>query len=727
MYPKVCLGSGASLPFAYAIATGRVFISAICDNKGVYFSMGIQASAGSVVSRPRLYQTVPVSTITQAEQQDRYLASTELERLADFYNSGEKRLLVVGVLSANYESIVGRAANRIFSGGGAISYLDQSPVDEALDSQYFIESGGSFANLIRELFSASGVPTPPNFRPIPIATYGEANMKKSLRDMAWFLRYISYAIAAGDPSILAINTRSLREIIEDACSTDATLVAIGEMKQAALNYFRADEEATAIIAQYFDVALTEFQAPAPSPKFRQRKDSTGVKLQGLQLPQIYNAASEKASVFAMKTGLSAVEKAGVLKAAYRQVFERDIQRAYGQSVSYLDSKVKNGEISMKEFIRRLGQSELYRKQFYEPFSNSRVTELAFKHFLGRAPETAEEFSKYFNILTKGGLNALVDALVDSREYGDYYGEEIVPYLRRLGIEAQTSANWGAKFDLYNYAAPQRKVPQFVTLFADYANPLPDQHAYGSGNDPLEIQFGAIFPNDTVLPSSRPALINKDVKRLLIGKRPALVNAGNRKQSAATPRIFKLTQVPANRSRSLGNNVSISGSESSTQAVIEAAYRQVYGYVPYSGQRLTSAENRLENGEISVREFIRLLAKSDLFRNKFWSQLYVVKALEYIHRRLLGRPTYGRQEMNPLFDIASKQGFYAAVDSVIDSKEYEDAFGEDVVPYERFVTPGGLALRNFRVSSTFSTTNPSAPKGSPVFAANVPSVKNSAFR
>ncbi len=58
----------------------------------------------------------------------------------------------------------------------------------------------------------------------------------------------------------------------------------------------------------------------------------------------------------MKPGLSASEKNEVVRAAYRQVFERDITRAYSLSVSDLESKVKNNEISMKEFVRRLAKS-----------------------------------------------------------------------------------------------------------------------------------------------------------------------------------------------------------------------------------------------------------------------------------------------------------------------------------------------------------------------------------
>ncbi|MHC5721813.1 MAG: phycobilisome rod-core linker polypeptide, partial [Nostoc sp.] len=95
---------------------------------------------------------------------------------------------------------------------------------------------------------------------------------------------------------------------------------------------------------------------------------------------------------------------------------------------------------------------------------------------------------------------------------------------------------------------------------------------------------------------------------------------------------------------------------------------------YEGQRPKVLEIKLENGDISVREFIRALAKSDVFRNLYWTSLYVCKAIEYIHRRLLGRPTYGRQEINKYFDIASKQGFYAVVDAIINSVEYNEAFG-----------------------------------------------------
>jgi phycobilisome core-membrane linker protein len=355
---------------------------------------------------------------------------------------------------------------------------------------------------------------------------------------------------------------------------------------------------------------------------------------------------------------------------------------------------------MKEFVRRLAKSPLYRQQFFEPFINSRALELAFRHILGRGPSSREEVQKYFSIVSSAGLNALVDALVDSQEYADYFGEETVPYLRGLGVEAQECRNWGMQQDLFNYSAPFRKVPQFVTTFAKYDRPLPDQHVYGSGNDPLEIQFGAIFPKETRNPSSAPAPFSKDTKRILIHRGPGIDNQNsNPRARAESPgslgaKVIRLNnELPGN-----SNGLGVKFAESSTQAVIRAAYRQVFGRDLYEGQRLKVAEIKLENGEICLREFIRLLAKSEIFLRTYWTPFYVCKAIEYIHRRLLGRPTYGRSEMNSYFDLASKKGFYALVDAFIDSPEYNQAFGEDTVPYERYLTPNGLQMRNARVGT-----------------------------
>ncbi len=693
--------------------------------------MSVKASGGSSVARPQLYQTLAVSKISQAEQQDRFLGVGELNELANYFASGAKRLDIAQILTNNSEIIVSRAANRIFVGGSPMAFLEKPAAPEMamvgaaaapavsvsrsmeLGTVTYVETRGGFLENLRSIFNSTpSGPAPVGFRPINIARYGPSNMAKSLRDLSWFLRYATYAIVAGDPNILAVNARGLREIIENACSTEATIVALQEIRAASLSYFRQDAEANAIVAQYMDVLITEFKAPTPSTKVRQGQSSD---LQGLQLPQIYFNAAERRPKYAMKPGLSAVEKNDIIKAAYRQVFERDITRAYGLSLSKLESQVKNGDISMKEFVRRLCKSPLYRKNFFDSYINSRALELAFRHILGRGPSSREEVQKYFSIVSSKGLPGLVDTLVDSQEYSDYFGEETVPYLRGLGQEAQECRNWGPQQDLFNYSAPFRKIPQFITTFASYNQPLPDQHVYGSGNDPLEIQFGAIFPKETRNPSTSPAFFGKDTRRLLITRGPGINNQVSNPSARGVapgtlgPKVFKLDQLPGTRGKKSKAGTSIKFSESSTQSVIKVAYLQVFGREVYEGQRQKVAEIKLENGEITIKEFIRCLAKSDVFRKMYWTNLYVMKSVEYIHRRLLGRPTYGRQETNKYFDICAKKGFYALIDAILDTEEYAQTFGEDTIPYERYLTPAGQSQRNLRIGSIREDIAPSIEK------------------
>jgi phycobilisome core-membrane linker protein len=680
--------------------------------------MSAKASSNSSVAHPQQYQTVPIAVISQAEQQDRCLKRTELQELNSFFSSGNKRLEIVETLTKNADEIISVGANRIFVGGFPMDYLEkpQDPLGLPGSGYYVGEDFLSAArrngyvpdrervNLLptprffnplsawweqaRTLFT-DREPLPEGFRFINISRYGPTRMKRSMRDLAWFLRYITFAIVAGDTSILSANARGLRGVIPEDV-TDATVVALKEMQRQSLSYFANDPEAQEIIKHNFEVLISEYLVEKPPAQLR-----IGVsnEQQGLVLPQSYAIASLVRLKYVMKPVLPDTEKQAVIKAAYRQVFERDVTATYGFAVDELESQVKGGQISMKEFVRRLGKSRLYRRLFWEPYTISRVIELAMRHFLGRGLSSLEEFQVYFAVVTKGGLPKLIDTLVDSQEYADYFGEETVPYLRGLGQEAQECRNWGPQIDLFKYSAAVHKVPQFVTLFGKYTKPLPNQHPYGSGNDPLEIQFGAIFPVDT-LPATTlhsPAPFGRDNRRILISSN------GLGQVPGTLGRVIKLDHPEKLHTTSLVNgkqappNVSLT--KNSLPAVIQGAYRQVFGRDVFEGQRITVAESALLSGAITMREFIRQLAKSKLFRSMFWEPLYVTKAIEYIHRRLLGRPTYGRQEMNHYYDISANQGFYALIDEMIDSPEYMQTFGEDTVPYERYVTPRGFAMRS----------------------------------
>nr|QCI03960.1 gbilisome linker polypeptide [Antithamnionella ternifolia] len=664
--------------------------------------MIVKASSGSPFVQPQLYRTASISTIVKAEQQDRFLQLGELNELVSFFNSGNKRLEIADILSKNANILVAKASDKIFVGGSAISYLekpqaaflDDNQLDISMDVQNLSgNTQSSFLNGISSAFNASDS-LPPGFKPINVVRYGKTRMKKSLRDLDWFLRYLTYAIVAGDPNILSVNIRGLRDLIDSACSSAAATVALREMRNIALQIFEKDIEGKELVEEYFDVVINEFDSPSLTDKLRKRPSSD---LQGLRLPQIYSKAGISIPRFVMKTSLSIDEKNSVIKSCYRQVFERDIAKAYSLEFSNLESQVKNGQLSIKEFVRYLGKSNIYRKQFYEPFVNSRVLELAFRHFLGRGPSSLEEFQVNFSILSTRGLDGLVDALINSSEYADYFGEETVPYLRNLGEEAQESRNWGAQIDLFNYSTPFRKIPQFITLFADYKSTLPDQHPYGLSNDPLYIQFGAIFPKNEVNLRKKSTFFGKDTRRLLLRRGPGIYSQISSPSSRSKlvgslgPKVFKLNKFVDNSDTNIENNI---------DKVISATYLRVFGRFIYKEEKasISKYESQLRDAQISIRDFIRILVKSSVFRSLYWEPLYICKAIEFIHNKLLGRPTYGRQEINQYFDIAYKQGYYKMIDAIIDSSEYMEVFSDYTVPYERYTISSVVAARSLRTTN-----------------------------
>ena len=692
--------------------------------------MTVTASSGSSRVAPQRYDTLPLSSVRQAEQQDRFPDGGELSNLTNFFQSGKLRVEAARRVSANAEAIVARAANRIFAGGTPLSYLDApltpvaagSETPLAADQAAFQRSVQTFTgtsdtskrgNFLTRLLDGGGsdadvrVILPTGFNPISVAIYGTERMRKSIRDMAWFLRYVGYAVVAGDPSILRVNTRGLRDVLEKGCSLAATNVALQEMRAGAADLLKDLPEARQLLIGCFNVLLEELAVPTPSA--RQRLGSP--ESQGLQLPAIYALAAQgNVQRFNMKPAMSGAQKAEVIRAAYRQVFERDIAKAYSQDPCSVEtSQVAKGDISMREYIRALGKSKEYRTQFFGPFSNSRAVELAFRHFLGRGLSSREEFNRYFSIVSEQGLHGLVDSLVNSMEYAQVFGEETVPYLRDLGEEAQESAGWGSNRKLFRFSAPFEGAPQYITLYASYRQPFADQHPYGGGNDPLGLSYGAIFPSGTAKVATRPAPLSYDTRRLLVGngmKQPGQMNSPQFRSATPRrvgPKTRRLTQIATGGNstprRGIQGRPSVRFTESSTQSVIKAVYVQILGNAGYAGERVETAENRLENGDIGLKDFVREVARSDAFRRRYWSGLYICKAVEVMHRRILGRPTFGRWEIDSYFDVAARQGFYGVVDAMVNSPEYQEAFGLDTVPYERFITPGDL---NQRRVPTFNT-------------------------
>lgn len=136
-------------------------------------------------------------------------------------------------------------------------------------------------------------------------------------------------------------------------------------------------------------------------------------------------------------GSSTEEAESIISAVYRQV----LGNAYvmeSERVVIAESQLKSGQISVREFVRAVAKSEQYRARFFDKCPRYRYTELAFKHLLGRTPDGLEEMRYHSTILDTQGFEADIDSYLDSDEYQNAYGENIVPYYR--GYKTQPGKN-----------------------------------------------------------------------------------------------------------------------------------------------------------------------------------------------------------------------------------------------------------------------------------------------
>jgi phycoerythrin-associated linker protein len=126
-----------------------------------------------------------------------------------------------------------------------------------------------------------------------------------------------------------------------------------------------------------------------------------------------------------------------------------------------------------------------------------------------------------------------------------------------------------------------------------------------------------------------------------------------------------------------------GSAEEAETIIKAVYRQVLGnaYVMES-ERLTVPESQFKLGQLSVREFVRAVAKSDLYQSRFFTSCARYRAIELNFRHLLGRTPRDLEEMRVHSTILDTQGYDAEIDFYLDSDEYNNTFGENFVPYIR---------------------------------------------
>lgn len=141
------------------------------------------------------------------------------------------------------------------------------------------------------------------------------------------------------------------------------------------------------------------------------------------------AGEEQPIIYTTENTLSSAEMDELIWAAYRQIFsEHQILSSTRQK--FLESQLRNGQITVRDFIRGLLLSDPFRRLNYDTNSNYRFVQICVQRVLGRDIYNEREKIAWSIVVAQKGIQGFVDALLSSDEYLDSYGFDTVPYQRR---------------------------------------------------------------------------------------------------------------------------------------------------------------------------------------------------------------------------------------------------------------------------------------------------------
>jgi phycobilisome core-membrane linker protein len=169
-----------------------------------------------------------------------------------------------------------------------------------------------------------------------------------------------------------------------------------------------------------------------------------------------------------------------------------------------------------------------------------------------------------------------------------------------------------------------------------------------------------------------------------------------------------------RRQSLGRAVRLgrTTSEADIREAIEATYRQLLNRGVLRAERLGDSESQFRNGQLTVAEFVAVVAGSDLFEQRL-NRLAPLRAAAAAYLALLGRAAQPG-ETSRFLALRTSQGLRAAITDLLNSEEYAAAFGQDTVPYLRgMATADGIPLRTVNRTAALYSGNAGltpAPRG-----------------
>ena len=418
-------------------------------------------------------------------------------------------------------------------------------------------------------------------------------------------------------------------------------------------------------------ATTKWSSPVSFKRNRTKKGPATALTNSEFRRQSYKARTEQYSPEDSESLRQAIN------ASYRQVFGNAHIMEFERSTE-LEAQLRNGDIDIQGFIRGLAKSSLYKARFFDSVSPQRGIELIFKHILGRPPHGQREVSACIATLAKGGHDAVVDSLVDSSEYTEIFGEDIVPYARVWSSPNFSTASFPNMAELErNFAGSDSAIGSRSLLQRNLAK---------------NIVQGIRVPTQVC---GGTTSLTGSYARAAFAPKPARVSDGG--DSAPIRGDAYVGFGLGQREQEVFQRYPGVDTSEQIAALIRACYRQVMGN-PHlmEFERSLSAESRYCDGFSSTREFVRSIGLSPEYRKRFFETNAPYRFIELNFKHFLGRAPRSQAEISEHTQILAQKGYDAEISSYIDGNEYQEIFGEDVVPYARILSESGRSQIAFNL-------------------------------
>ncbi|MBT9314981.1 phycobilisome rod-core linker polypeptide [Leptothoe spongobia] len=155
------------------------------------------------------------------------------------------------------------------------------------------------------------------------------------------------------------------------------------------------------------------------------------RVSGFEVP-----GDEQPRIFSTTLLPDAQEIETLILAAYRRIFNEQ-QLLSCHRDRFLESQLRSSQLSVREFIRGLLLSESFRRLNYECSNNYRFVDMCVQRVLGRRVYDQRETLAWSIVLATEGIQGFVNALLNSDEYMNNFGEDTVPYQRRRILPQQS--------------------------------------------------------------------------------------------------------------------------------------------------------------------------------------------------------------------------------------------------------------------------------------------------